>query len=782
MSKVRVYEYAKEHQVSSKKVIEALKDLGIEVANHMSTINENALRQLDNAIDGTNKKAEAPKKEITSNENGNSKGPNKPNMTNSNEKSNKPNNPAGQANKPATANKSQGAKPATNKPANTSKQTQSSGNQQQAGGQKRNNNNNSNRPGGGNPNRPGGNNRPNRGGNFNNKGRNTKKKGKLNHSTVPPTPPKPKELPEKIVFSESLTVAELAKKLYREPSELIKKLFMLGVVATINQSLDKDAIELICDDYGVQVEEEIKVDVTDLDVYFENELNEAVDESKLVERPPVVTIMGHVDHGKTTLLDSLRNTKVTLGEAGGITQHIGAYQLEIHDKKITFLDTPGHAAFTAMRARGAQITDITILVVAADDGVMPQTIEAINHAKAAGMPIIVAVNKIDKPQANPDRVMQELTEYELVPEAWGGDTIFAPISAKFGEGLENLLDMILLVSEVEELKANPDRRAIGSVIEAELDKGRGPVATLLVQDGTLNIGDPIVVGNTFGRVRAMVNDLGRRVKKVGPSTPVEITGLNDVPQAGDRFVVFEDEKTARNIGETRASRALVAQRSATNRVSLDNLFEHMKAGEMKEVNVIIKADVQGSVEALAASLRKIDVEGVNVKIIHTAVGAINESDITLAAASNAIVIGFNVRPTAQAREAAENESVDIRLHRVIYKAIDEIEAAMKGMLDPEFQEKIIGQAQVRQTINVSKVGTIAGCYVTDGKITRDSGVRIIRDGIVVFEGEIATLKRFKDDAKEVAKGYECGITVQNFNDIKEDDVIEAYVMEEIERK
>lgn len=765
----------------AKKVIEALKDLGIEVANHMSTINENALRQLDNAVDGTNKKAEAPKKETTSNENGNSKGPNKPNMTNSNEKSNKPNKPAGQANKPATANKSQGAKPATNKPANTSNQTQASGNQQ-AGGQKRNNNNNSNRPGGGNPNRPGGNNRPNRGGNFNNKGRNTKKKGKLNHSTVPPTPPKPKELPEKIVFSESLTVAELAKKLYREPSELIKKLFMLGVVATINQSLDKDAIELICDDYGVQVEEEIKVDVTDLDVYFENELNEAVDESKLVERPPVVTIMGHVDHGKTTLLDSLRNTKVTLGEAGGITQHIGAYQLEIHDKKITFLDTPGHAAFTAMRARGAQITDITILVVAADDGVMPQTIEAINHAKAAGMPIIVAVNKIDKPQANPDRVMQELTEYELVPEAWGGDTIFAPISAKFGEGLENLLDMILLVSEVEELKANPDRRAIGSVIEAELDKGRGPVATLLVQDGTLNIGDPIVVGNTFGRVRAMVNDLGRRVKKVGPSTPVEITGLNDVPQAGDRFVVFEDEKTARNIGETRASRALVAQRSATNRVSLDNLFEHMKAGEMKEVNVIIKADVQGSVEALAASLRKIDVEGVNVKIIHTAVGAINESDITLAAASNAIVIGFNVRPTAQAREAAENESVDIRLHRVIYKAIDEIEAAMKGMLDPEFQEKIIGQAQVRQTINVSKVGTIAGCYVTDGKITRDSGVRIIRDGIVVFEGEIATLKRFKDDAKEVAKGYECGITVQNFNDIKEDDVIEAYVMEEIERK
>lgn len=465
----------------------------------------------------------------------------------------------------------------------------------------------------------------------------------------------------------------------------LKKLFLLGVVATINQSLDKDAIELICSEYGVEVEEEIKVDITDLDVYFENAAEE--DAGHLEERPPVVTIMGHVDHGKTTLLDSLRNTKVTLGEAGGITQHIGAYQLDVRGKKITFLDTPGHAAFTAMRARGAQITDITILVVAADDGVMPQTIEAINHAKAAGMPIIVAVNKIDKPQANADRVMQELTEYELIPEDWGGDTIFAPISAKFGEGLDNLLDMILLVSEVEELKANPERRAIGTVVEAELDKGRGSVATLLVQDGTLNIGDPIVVGNTFGRVRAMVNDLGRRVKKVGPSTPVEITGLSGVPQAGDRFVVFEDEKTARSVGETRAAKALQEQRSATNRVSLDNLFEHMKAGEMKEVNVIIKADVQGSVEALAASLRKIDVEGVNVKIIHTAVGAINESDITLAAASNAIVIGFNVRPTTQAREGAENEGVDIRLHRVIYKAIEEIEAAMKGMLDPEYEEK-----------------------------------------------------------------------------------------------
>lgn len=768
MSKVRVYEYAKEHQLPSKKVIETLQGLGVEVANHMSTINENALRQLDKTLLGPKKESAAPSSQPkATNEAGQSKGSNKPNMNDKTNQS-KPNNnskPSQGGNKPAAS---------ANKP--------SGGNTQGGANRPNNNSGTQNRPGG---NNAGGGNRNNQGSNRNNnqnRGRknNTKYKGKRNHSTVPPTPPKPKELPEKIVFSESLTVGELARKLYREPSEIIKKLFMLGVVATINQVLDKDAIELICGEYGVEVEEEIKVDITDLDVYFEEATEE--DKGKEVERPAVVTIMGHVDHGKTTLLDSLRNTKVTLGEAGGITQHIGAYQLEVHDKKITFLDTPGHAAFTTMRARGARITDITILVVAADDGVMPQTIEAINHAKAADVPIIVAVNKIDKPQANPDRVMQELTEYELVPEAWGGDTIFVPISAKFGEGLDNLLEMILLVSEVEELRANPDRLAIGSVIEAELDKGRGSVATLLVQDGTLKVGDPIVVGNTFGRVRAMVNDLGRRVKKVGPSTPVEITGLSDVPQAGDRFVVFEDEKTARSVGESRASRAVVEQRSATNRVSLENLFEHMKAGEMKEVNVIIKADVQGSVEALAASLRKIEVEGVNVKIIHTSVGAINESDITLAAASNAIVIGFNVRPTTQAREGAENEGVDIRLHRVIYKAIDEIEAAMKGMLDPEFQEKIIGQAQVRQTINVSKIGTIAGCYVTDGKITRDSGVRIIRDGIVVFEGEIATLKRFKDDAKEVAKGFECGITIEKFNDIKEDDVIEAYIMEEIERK
>ncbi|NGY74559.1 translation initiation factor IF-2 [Bacillus megaterium] len=611
----------------------------------------------------------------------------------------------------------------------------------------------------------------------NNKGN---KKPQVQKSQAPkgrPAPAAAKELPEKVTFVGSLTVSELAKELGKEPSEIIKKLFMLGVMATINQELDKDSIELIAGEYGVEVEEEVVVD----DTAFES-LEIIDDEKDLQVRPPVVTIMGHVDHGKTTLLDSIRNTKVTAAEAGGITQHIGAYQVVVDEKKITFLDTPGHAAFTTMRARGAQVTDITILVVAADDGVMPQTIEAINHAKAAEVPIIVAVNKMDKEAANPDRVMQELMEHGLVAEEWGGETIFCKLSAISGEGIDQLLEMILLVSEVEELKANPNRRAAGTVVEAQLDKGRGSVATLLVQTGTLRVGDPIVVGNTFGRVRAMVNDIGRRVKEVGPSTPVEITGLNEVPLAGDRFLVFEDEKTARQIGEARAQKQLEQQRGEKSRVSLDDLFEKIKQGEMKDLNLIVKADVQGSVEALAAALQKIDVEGVNVRIIHTGVGAITESDIILATASNAIVIGFNVRPDAGAKRTADVENVDIRLHRIIYKVIEEIESAMKGMLDPEFAEKIIGQVEVRQTFKVSKVGTIAGSYVTDGKITRNSGIRLIRDGIVIFEGEVDVLKRFKDDAKEVAQGYECGITIKNFNDIKEGDIIEAYVMEQIDPK
>lgn len=624
------------------------------------------------------------------------------------------------------------------------------------------------------------NNKPNNNQQKNNKNKKQNNKKQNNQQQQQQQPKEVvQESPSLITYEEGITVGELADKINKDASEIIKKLFLLGVVANINQGLDTETVELICADYEIEAELEIHVDETDLENYFETE--DENDES-LIERPAVVTIMGHVDHGKTTLLDSIRHTRVTAGEAGGITQHIGAYQIENNNKKITFLDTPGHAAFTTMRARGAQVTDITVLVVAADDGVMPQTIEAINHAKAAEVPIIVAVNKVDKPTANPDRVMQELGEYGLYPEDWGGDTIFVQLSAIQGDGIDDLLEMIGLVSEVEELKAKTDRAAVGTVIEAELDKSRGPAASLLVQNGTLEVGDSLVVGNTYGRVRAMVSDLGKRIKTAGPSTPVEITGLHDVPQAGDRFVVFKNEKEARQIGERRQQENILKQRQDSKSVSLDNLFEQMKQGEMKDLNIIIKGDVQGSVEALAASLMKIDVEGVNVRIIHTAVGAINASDVTLAAASNGIIIGFNVRPDAGAKRAAEEENVDMRLHRIIYKVIEEIESAMKGLLDPEYEEQVIGQAEVRQTFKVSKVGTIAGSYVTEGKITRDSSVRIIRDGIVIFEGELDTLKRFKDDAKEVATGYECGITIEKFNDIKEGDIFEAFKMVEIERK
>ncbi|MFD2443563.1 translation initiation factor IF-2 [Bacillus sp. CGMCC 1.16607] len=753
MSKIRVYEYAKKHNVSSKDVIHKLKGMNIEVSNHMATIENDTLKKLDSLYikkEEGNQSVKPQQKEM------NNKPQNKPQQQVKTVGQEKPKAKAiiedDDKNVDPTKVKVKSA-PKNLEGKKHDSQYQSKENKAFNKPNTNNNNNKNRKPG------------------------QQNKRHQPAQQTQQQQPKKQKELPTKITFSESLTVAELAKKLHREPSEIIKKLFLLGIMATINQSLDKDAIELIAGEYGVEVEEEIKIDITDLENYFVEE-----EGANLIERPAVVTIMGHVDHGKTTLLDSIRNTKVTEGEAGGITQHIGAYQVVEKDKKITFLDTPGHAAFTTMRARGARITDITILVVAADDGVKPQTIEAISHAKAAEVPIIVAVNKMDKPAANPDKVMQELSDHGLVPEAWGGETIFVPISAKKGEGIDNLLEMILLVAEVEEYKANPNRNAVGTVIEAQLDKGRGSVATLLVQNGTLKIGDPIVVGNTFGRVRAMVNDLGRRVKEAGPSTPVEITGLSDVPQAGDRFAVLNDEKTARQIGETRAQQALIAQRGEKSRVTLETLFEQMKQGEMKDLNLIVKADVQGSAEALSASLQKINVEGVNIRIIHSAAGAITESDITLAAASNAIVIGFNVRPDVNAKRAAEAESVDIRLHRIIYKVMEEIEAAMKGMLDPEFAEKIIGQAEVRQTFKVSKVGTIAGSYVTDGKITRNSGIRLIRDGVVIFEGVIDDLKRFKDDAKEVSQGYECGITIKNFNDVKEGDIIEAYIMEEIERK
>ncbi|MFP1668187.1 translation initiation factor IF-2 [Enterococcus sp. AND_442] len=763
MGNKRIYELAKELKKSSKDVVEKAQQLGIDVKNHMGAITSSDEKKLQQAFKNPSTKQQAAQQASRKPANQQPNDQRKKEAIN-NQQKNK-NNRSYQDRGQGSGQVNQGKKPTTNQNNTGNTSSQNRPGTSQGGNQNRTNN------------KPNNNNR----GKFNNNNRkryNKKgKKGKQQQSTKPAVPPRKfRELPDVLEYTEGMNVADIAKKIHREPAEIIKKLFMLGVMVNQNQALDKDTIELLATDYGMEPQEKVQVDIADIDKFFESE---EVDPDKLVSRPPVVTIMGHVDHGKTTLLDTLRHSRVTSGEAGGITQHIGAYQIDIDGKPITFLDTPGHAAFTSMRARGASITDITILVVAADDGVMPQTVEAINHAKAAGVPIIVAVNKIDKPGANPQHVMQELSEYELIPEAWGGETIFVEISAKFGQNIEELLEMILLVAEVEDLKADPTQRAIGTVIEARLDKGKGPVSTLLVQEGTLHVGDPIVVGNTYGRVRVMTNDLGRRDKEAGPATPVEITGLNDVPQAGDRFVVFEDEKTARAAGEERAKRALLENRAASSRVTLDNLFESLKEGELKEVNVIIKADVQGSAEALAASLKKIEVEGVRVKIVHSAVGAINESDVTLAAASNAIIIGFNVRPTPQAKAQAEAEEVDIRLHRIIYKAIDEIETAMKGMLDPEFEEKITGQMIVRETFKVSKVGTIAGAYVTEGYIRRDSGVRVIRDGIVIYEGQLASLKRFKDDVKEVKMGYECGAMIEKFNDIKVDDVIEGFIMEEV---
>ncbi|SFA76966.1 bacterial translation initiation factor 2 (bIF-2) [Lentibacillus halodurans] len=718
MSKMRIYEYAKQNNTTSKEVIQHLKDLNIDVKNHMSTVSIETIVELDKKF-GSKQPNQNTKPENNQHNRNTSNQPGK--NANQQRKNNSNKKPKGQDQQRKVQQQNKNKKPKNSK--------------------KRNHNHSAS------------------------------KSQQQRHQQKPA-----KEIPGKITYSETLTVHDLAEKLNKDTSEIIKKLMFLGVMANKNQDLDDDTVELLCDEFGVEVEKEIILEDTDFDKYLEQD-----DQADLVERPAVVTIMGHVDHGKTTLLDAIRHTKVTEGEAGGITQHIGAYQVENDGRRITFLDTPGHAAFTSMRSRGAQVTDIAVLVVAADDGVMPQTVEAINHAKAAEVPIIVAVNKMDKEGANPDRVMQELTEYELIPEDWGGKTIFVNLSAIKQDGIDDLLEMLVLVSEMEELKANPNANAFGTVIEAQLDKGRGSVATLLIQNGTLHVGDSVVVGNTFGRVRAMVNDEGVRVKTAEPSTPVEITGLNDVPQAGDQFLVFSDEKKARQIGEARQQKHIQENRAESSKVSLDDLFEQIKQGDMKEINVVIKADVQGSAEALASSLEKIDVEGVNIKIIHTGVGAIKESDIILASASNAIVIGFNVRPDANAKKAAESEKVDVRLHRVIYKVMEEIEFAMKGMLDPEYEEKVIGQAEVRETFKVSKIGTIAGSYVTDGKLTRDSGVRLIRDGVVQFEGEIDSLKRYKDDVKEVAQNYECGITIKNFNDIKEGDILEAFVMEEIER-
>ena len=580
-----------------------------------------------------------------------------------------------------------------------------------------------------------------------------------------------------IEIGDTITVKELCEKLGKPANDVIKNLIFLGVMAGVNQEIDFATAEKLCEKYEVLVEK--KENEVELEAFEED--TDVVEEN-LVKRPPIVTIMGHVDHGKTSLLDAIRHAKVTASEAGGITQHIGAYTVSLNGEKITFLDTPGHEAFTAMRARGAQVTDIVILVVAADDGIMPQTKEAINHCKAANVPMIVAINKIDRPGANIDRVKQELTEHGLVSEDWGGDTICVPVSAKTGENLESLLEMILLTAEMQELTADPNRKAKGTVIEAKLDKGRGSVASLLIQNGTLNVGDSILVGSTYGRIRAMFDDRGKKIKSAGPSIPVEILGLSEVPAAGDRFIVCKDEKTARNMAELRKQKIKADSHQASNRVSLEDLYSQIQEGKVKELAIVVKADVQGSVEAIRQSLEKLSTDDVKVRVIHGAVGAITETDVTLAAASNALVIGFNVRPDGNATVQAEKENIEIKTYRIIYDAIEDVKSAMIGMLEPEYKEVVNGKAEVRMTYKISNVGTIAGCYVTDGKIVRNSEIRVIRDGIVIFESTLASLKRFKDDAKEVAKGYECGLSVEKFNDLKEGDVIESFTMEAIKRK
>lgn len=776
MAKERIYELAKELKMPSKDLVNLAKKEGMDVKTHMSSVTSDEANKLRSMAKGAGKPAavkpapkvqehqSAPaKKEASRPDNQGSQ-----NNQNRNNRGNRNNN--GNNNRHNSNNGSANA-------------NGNGGNQKRNQKRNQNNNNNNNNQGGQAANR---NNNNGQGqgahwfkkGKKNNKKKNRNKGNQRLRDTAPkaPTQRKDRPLPDVLEYTNGMNAQDLGKILHRSPAEIIKKLFMLGVMVNQNQSLDADTIEILAADYGIGAKEKVQVDVADLDHFFDERIN---NDANLADRPPVVTVMGHVDHGKTTLLDKIRHSHVTEGEAGGITQAIGAYQVKYNDKLITFLDTPGHAAFTEMRARGANITDITVLVVAADDGVMPQTIEAINHAKAAGTPIIVVVNKIDKPGANPDHVTEQLTEYGLIPEDWGGDTIYVKVSAKFGKNIDELLDMILLQAEVMELKANPDQNAAGAVVEARLDQGKGSVATLLVQQGTLHVGDPIVVGDTFGRVRTMTNENGRRIKDATPSTPVEITGLNGVPEAGDHFVVFDDEKTARAAGEERAKRAEDEKRRRTSHVTLDNLFDTMKKGEMKSLPIIIKADVQGSVEALAQSLQKIQVDGVRVDIIHKAVGAISESDVTLAEASNAIIIGFNVRPTPLAKSEAETNNIDIRLHRVIYNAIEEVEDAMKGMLEPVYEEEVLGQVEVRQLYKASKIGTIAGGMVVSGKITRDAKVRLIRDGVVIYEGELGSLKRFKDDAKEVKMGFECGLTIKNFNDVKENDVIEAYHMKEV---
>lgn len=767
MAKERIYELAKELKMPSRNLVKVAKQQGMAIKSHMSSVTPEEAEKLRKVVQnkGTKKSTKKPQKHQSQ----------QPQAVKHDQRHQSVRHQDHQQN---NGQQHQQKQHSQHEKRHNDQQQRATGQQNQH--EDRHNNHQRHNGGG----RFGGSLRNN---NENRHGKRFKKRNKkrnkrnrkrrlreVNHKQ--PTQRKDKPLPKVLEYTEGMNAQDLAKILHRSPAEIIKKLFMLGVMINQNQSLDKDTIELLAADYGIDAKQKVEVDVSDIDKLFEKEEKNT---THLVSRPPVVTVMGHVDHGKTTLLDKLRHSHITAHEAGGITQEIGAYQVHYNNQVITFLDTPGHAAFTEMRARGANITDIIVLVVAADDGVMPQTVEAIHHAQAAKTPIIVAINKIDKPGANPDRVTEQLAKYNLIPEDWGGDTIFVKISAKFGKNLDELLDMILLQAEVMELKANPDQNGAGSVVEARLDQGKGPVATVLIQQGTLHVGDPVVVGTTFGRVRTMTNENGRRIKAATPATPVEITGLNDVPEAGDRLVAFDDEKTARAAGEARAKQAQEKERQRTSHVTLDNLFATMKKGKMKTLPLIIKADVQGSVEALSQSLQKIKVDGVRVDIIHQAVGAISQSDVTLAEASNAVIIGFNVRPTPVAKSLADSNNIDIRLHRVIYKAIEEVEDAMKGMLEPVYKEETIGEVEVRQLYKASKVGTIAGGMVTSGKITRDSKVRLVRDGTVVYEGELGSLKRFKDDVKEVKAGFECGLTIANYNDIKENDVIEAYKMKQV---
>ena len=805
MAKKRVYEVAKQLNISNKDLIDKLKGIGVEVSNHMASIDDATIEKVTEllapkkeekkveekpAAPAEAKKAEQPKNNNNNNGNNNNSNRNQKNNQNNNRnqfvkndqpKKNGQNGQNGNNQQNRNDNRNDNRANGSNQRNDGQQKNNGSNASVNNGNNKNKNKNNNNNNNNGFNNNRNNNNKNNKNNNNNNNNNKNNGKNKNNKQNQAPKP-EPVAAPEEdeirtMEIPETLTVKELAEKIGKSGAEIVKCLMKKGIMAAINQTVDFDTAVSVGEEYNVIFEPEVEKDI-----FEEAFKQEEEDESVLEPRPPVVVVMGHVDHGKTSLLDAIRHSHVTSREAGGITQHIGAYTVEINGSPITFLDTPGHEAFTAMRLRGAMITDIAVLVVAADDGVMPQTIEAINHAKAAGVEVIVAINKIDKPSANPDRVKQELVEYGLVAEDWGGETICVPVSAQTKEGIDTLLEMIILTAEMKELKANPNKPARGAIIEAQLDKGRGPVATVLVQEGTLNVGDPIVAGAAYGKIRAMMDDKGRRVKKAGPSKPVEILGLSEVPAAGETFYVAANEKQARQLAESVIAKSRKDMLKDTpQKVSLDDLFNQIQSGNVKELNIVVKADVQGSVEAVKQSLEKLSNDEVRIRIIHGGVGAITESDVMLATASNAIIIGFNVRPEPSAKAFADEEKVDVRLYRVIYNAIEDITAAMKGMLDPVYEEKVIGHAEVRQLFKASGVGVIAGSYVLDGKFQRNAQARILRDNIVVYEGEIESLKRFKDDVKEVNTGYECGLVFKKFNDIKEGDIVEAFIMVEVPR-